>query len=96
MPTTPVRDWGEALLSSFAAALAVFLSAIPKVVGFLVILIIGWIIASALAGAVAALLRGVRFNDLARAQAPAASFSRRACARSPRRCSPTWRSGSCG
>jgi hypothetical protein len=35
------------------------------VLGFLVILIIGWIVASLLAGAVAALLRAVRFNDLA-------------------------------
>jgi hypothetical protein len=65
MPTTPVRDMGEALLASFAAAMAMFLGAIPKVIGFLVILIIGWIVASALAGAVAALLRTVRFNELA-------------------------------
>ena len=65
MPTTPVRDMGEALMTSLAAALAMFLSAIPKVIGFLVILIIGWIVASALASAVGALLRAVRFNDLA-------------------------------
>jgi hypothetical protein len=56
---------GEAILTSLAAALAMFLGAIPRVIGFLVILIIGWIIASALAGAVAALLRAVKFNDLA-------------------------------
>jgi hypothetical protein len=56
---------GEALLTSFASAMAMFFGAIPKVIGFLVILIIGWIIASMLAGAVAALLRAVRFNDLA-------------------------------
>jgi hypothetical protein len=42
-----------------------FLAAIPKVIGFLVILIIGWLIASALAGIVASVLRSVRFNDLA-------------------------------
>jgi Conserved TM helix len=65
MPTTPVSDMGEALLTSFAAAMAMFLGAIPKVIGFLVILIIGWIVASALAGAVGALLRAVRFNELA-------------------------------
>jgi len=65
MPTAPVTSWGEALLTSLAAALAIFLGAIPKVIGFLVILIIGWIVASALAGAVAALLRAVKFNDLA-------------------------------
>jgi hypothetical protein len=65
MPVTPVQDIGEALLASLAAALAMFLGAIPKVIGFLVILIIGWIVASALAGAVASLLRAVRFNELA-------------------------------
>ena len=41
------------------------LGAIPKVIGFAVILIIGWIIASALATAVAAILRTVKFNELA-------------------------------
>src|SRR5437764_6351133 len=65
MPAAPVTSWGEAILTSLAAALAMFLGAIPKVLGFLVILIIGWIVASALAGAVAALLRAVKFNDLA-------------------------------
>src|SRR5437764_3242587 len=65
MPAAPVTSWGEAILTSLAAALARFLGAIPKVLGFLVILIIGWIVASALAGAVAALLRAVKFNELA-------------------------------
>jgi mechanosensitive ion channel-like protein len=66
MPTTPVvTDWGAALMTSVAAALALLLAGIPKIIGFLVILIIGWLIASALAAAVAALLRAVRFNDLA-------------------------------
>jgi hypothetical protein len=63
--TTPVSSWGEALLTSLAAALALFLGAIPKIIGFLVILIIGWLIAAALAKAVAGLLRAVKFNDLA-------------------------------
>jgi hypothetical protein len=66
MPSTSVRDWGDALIASTTTALAVFFGAIPKIIGFLVILIIGWIIASALAGAMAALLRAVRFDDLAR------------------------------
>jgi hypothetical protein len=65
MPAAPVSDWGEALLTSFSAALAMFLSAIPRVIAFAVILIIGWIIASLIAKGVAALLRAVRFNDLA-------------------------------
>src|SRR5205823_4884628 len=65
MTTPPVTTWGEALMTSLVAALAMFLGAIPKVIGFVLILIIGWIIAAALAGAVAALLRAVKFNDLA-------------------------------
>ncbi len=65
MPTAPVSDWGQATMTSIAAALALLLGAIPKVIGFAVILIIGWIIASALATAVAAILRTVKFNDLA-------------------------------
>ena len=52
-------------MTSLTAALALLLSAIPKVIGFLVILIIGWFIAAALAKAVASLLRAVKFNDLA-------------------------------
>jgi len=66
MPTTPVvTDWGTAIMSSVAAALALLLSGIPRIIGFLIILIIGWLIASALATVVAALLRAVKFNDLA-------------------------------
>jgi hypothetical protein len=62
---SPITDWGAAIMTSLTAALSMFLAAIPRVVGFLVILIIGWLIAGALAAAVAALLRAVRFNDLA-------------------------------
>src|SRR4030095_16924611 len=65
MPAAPVNDWGEALLTSFSAALAMFLGAIPKIIAFAVILIIGWIVASLIAAAVAKLLRLIRFNDLA-------------------------------
>jgi len=66
MSTAPVTNWTEALLTSLATALTLLLGAIPKIIGFAVIVIIGWFIASAVAGAVAALLRAVKFNDLAR------------------------------
>jgi small-conductance mechanosensitive channel len=52
-------------MTSITSALALFLGAIPKVIGFLVILLIGWFIASALAKAVSTILRSVKFNDLA-------------------------------
>jgi hypothetical protein len=66
MPMAPVTSWTDAVMTSLAAALVIFLGAIPKIIGFAVIVIIGWLIASAVATAVAALLRAVKFNDLAR------------------------------
>lgn len=60
-----ISDWGSAMMTSLTAALALFLSAIPKIIGFAVILIVGWIIASLIERAVAALLRAVHFNHLA-------------------------------
>src|ERR1043165_5609090 len=62
---TPVTNWGAAIMTSLTAALSMFLAAIPRVAGFLIILIIGWLVAGILAAAVAGLLRMVRFNDLA-------------------------------
>jgi hypothetical protein len=63
--TTTVYDWGQAIMTSVAAALVMFLGAIPKIIGFLAILVIGWMIAGALSGIVVRMLRAVRFNDLA-------------------------------
>lgn len=60
-----INAWGAALTTSLATALSLFLGAIPRIIGFLVILIIGWLISGLLASAVAAVLRAVRFNDLA-------------------------------
>lgn len=62
---TPVRDMGEALRASFANALSMFLSAIPRIIGFAVVLLVGWFVASLIAKGVAALLRAIKFNDLA-------------------------------
>jgi Conserved TM helix len=61
----PVTDWGTAVITSLTAALVLLLGAIPKIIGFLIILVIGWLIAAALAKAVASILRAVKFNDLA-------------------------------
>ena len=62
----PVQDTGDAFRASLAGALNTFLSAIPRIIGFAVVLIIGWIISSLLARGVEALLHAVRFNELAR------------------------------
>jgi hypothetical protein len=63
--TSTVTDWGQAMMTSATAALAMFLAAIPKVIGFLLIIFVGWLIASALAKVIANVLRAVNFNDLA-------------------------------
>ena len=60
-----INEWGAAIVSSFATALSLFLGAIPRIIGFLLIVIIGWLISGWLASAVAALLRAVNFNQLA-------------------------------
>jgi hypothetical protein len=62
----PVRDTGDALKASLTGALNTFFAAIPRILGFTVVLIIGWIISSLLARGVQALLHALRFNDLAR------------------------------
>jgi hypothetical protein len=62
----PVRDTGDALRASLTGALNTILSAIPRIVGFLVVLIVGWIISSLLARGVQALLHAIKFNELAR------------------------------
>lgn len=63
MPTQ-ITEWSAALMTSLAGAMALFFSAIPKVLGFLVILIAGWLVASLVEKGVAALLRTVKFNEL--------------------------------
>ncbi len=60
-----ISDWSAAMMTSLAAAMAMFLSAIPKIIGFAVILIVGWLLSSLVEKGVAALLRAIRFNDLA-------------------------------
>jgi hypothetical protein len=60
----PVQEWGAAFVTSFAAAMALFLSSIPRIIAFLAILVVGWFVASLIARGVAALLRRLRFNDL--------------------------------
>src|SRR3954462_15517195 len=59
-----VKDWSEAMMTSLAGGLAMFFAAIPKVIAFAVILIVGWFIANLIAGLAARLLRAIKFNDL--------------------------------
>lgn len=62
----PVESTADAFRASLAGALNTLLSAIPRIIGFALVLIVGWIISSLLARGVEALLHAVKFNDLAR------------------------------
>ena len=57
MPTTTIQTWGDAVFLSLSNALNAFLAAIPLVIGALLIIIIGWLIASAVARLVTEVLR---------------------------------------
>ncbi len=58
-----ITDWGQAILTSFTTVLAQLFSFIPKLIGFLVILLVGWLIGKALGKAVTFLLRKVGFDN---------------------------------
>ena len=60
-----ITNWSEAMLASLSGAASLFLATIPRLIGFAIILIAGWIIASLIEKAVVAVLRAVRFNILA-------------------------------
>jgi hypothetical protein len=64
MPTTDITDWGDAVFLSVSNALNAFLNAVPLVIGALLIIIIGWIIAGALARVVSEVLRRVGADRL--------------------------------
>jgi hypothetical protein len=64
-PVVAVQNTGDAIRASLAAAFSTLMAAIPRIFGFLVILVVGWLIAGLVAKAVAGLLRAVHFNDLA-------------------------------
>lgn len=64
MPTTDIQTWGDAVFLSLSNALNAFLNAIPLVIGALLIIIIGWIIAGALARLVTEVLRRIGVDRL--------------------------------
>lgn len=60
-----VTEWSDAMFTSLAAAMALLFSAIPKIIGFALILIAGWFIASLIEKGLASILRTIKFNELA-------------------------------
>lgn len=65
VPVAGIRDWGEAMMTSATGALVLFLGAIPKIIGFVIILLVGWFIAGLIAKAIAVVLRRIHFNEMA-------------------------------
>jgi hypothetical protein len=59
-----VTNWSEAILTSLAGGMAMFFAAIPKVLAFAIILVVGWFLAGLIAKLAAKLLRAVKFNEL--------------------------------
>ena len=57
-----ISDWGTAIFNSLSNAVNLILTFIPRLIGFLVILIVGLIIASLVSRAVTFLLRKVGFD----------------------------------
>jgi hypothetical protein len=64
MPTTTISSWGDAVFLSLSNALNSFLAAIPLVIGALLIIVIGWIIAGVAARLVTEVLRRVGADRL--------------------------------
>jgi hypothetical protein len=64
MPTVQVQTWGDAVFLAVSNALNTFLAAIPQLVGALLIIIIGWIIAGILARVATAALQRANADRL--------------------------------
>jgi hypothetical protein len=62
----PVRNLGESIRASLAGAVNTVVAALPRLIGFALVLVVGWLVSSLLARGVTALLHAIRFNDLAR------------------------------
>lgn len=60
-----ITEWSAALMTSLAAAMALLFSGIPKILGFAIIVVVGWIVSSLVVKAIAAVLRTIKFNEMA-------------------------------
>jgi hypothetical protein len=61
-----IQEIQQALMTSFSTAMSVVATTIPKLIGFLVIIFVGWIVAGLLAKTFSTLFRAIKFNDLAK------------------------------
>jgi hypothetical protein len=61
---TPAPSFTATLMQSFRDAFSMILGAIPRILGFIIVVAIGWFVSSLLARAVLGLLRAIRFDEL--------------------------------
>src|SRR6202165_1464602 len=54
----------DTLITSFRESFSMILTAIPRILGFIIIVAIGWFVSSLLARGVTGLLRAIRFDEL--------------------------------
>lgn len=64
VPVTTQPSFTQTFISSFRDAFSMILGAIPRILGFIVIVAIGWFVSTLLARAVTGLLRAIRFDEL--------------------------------
>jgi len=64
VPVATHPSFTDTLIASFRDAFSMILSAIPRILGFILIVAIGWFVSSLLARAVLGLLRAIRFDEL--------------------------------
>ena len=64
VPVTTQPSFTETLLGSFRDAFTMILGAIPRILGFIIVVAIGWSVSSLLARGVIGLLRAIRFDEL--------------------------------
>lgn len=57
-----LTDWGQSLMASLSSAMALLFGAVPRVLGFLIILGIGWIVASLIEKLIVTVLRALHFD----------------------------------
>jgi hypothetical protein len=62
--TLPEPSFTSTFVASFRDAFSMILGAIPRILGFIVIVAIGWFVSSLLARGVTGLLRAIRFDEL--------------------------------
>ena len=60
-----LTDWGQSLMASLSSALSLLFAAVPRLLGFLLILGIGWLVAALVQKLIVTVLRAVHFDGFA-------------------------------